>query len=140
MTINVVTRPPGATGFVLLPRRWVVERTLAWLLRARRNVRDYERLPRHSEAALVWTAITLLTRRLTGGPRAPSRTGWTPARREPGRGGVRAHSWFTDAFSVGVDVCHRLRRDTCLLKSRGFDVGAFRDDSVAELARGIRIG
>lgn len=65
LTITVVTRPPGATGFVALPRRWVVERTLSWLLRARRNVRDYERLPRHSEAALTWTAITLLTRRLS---------------------------------------------------------------------------
>ena len=65
MTISVVSRPPGATGFVLLPRRWVVERTLSWLLRARRNVRDYERLPQHSEAALTWSAITLMTRRLT---------------------------------------------------------------------------
>jgi transposase len=65
MTISVVSRPAGATGFVLLPRRWVVERTLSWLLRARRNVRDYERLPQHSEAALTWSAITLMTRRLT---------------------------------------------------------------------------
>jgi transposase len=56
MTINVVSRPPGATGFVLLPRRWVVERTLSWLLRARCNVLDYERLPQHSEAALTWSA------------------------------------------------------------------------------------
>ncbi|ONI80018.1 IS5 family transposase [Actinosynnema sp. ALI-1.44] len=65
LTITVVARPPGATGFVVLPRRWVVERSLSWLLRARRNVRDYERLPQHSEAALTWTAITLMTRRLT---------------------------------------------------------------------------
>lgn len=53
MTISVVSRPPNATGFVLLPRRWVVERTLSWLLRARRNVREYERLPQHSEAAYL---------------------------------------------------------------------------------------
>ena len=65
VTITVVNRPPGATGFVLFPRRWVVERTLSWLLRDRRNVRDYERLPLHSEAALTWPVITLMARRLT---------------------------------------------------------------------------
>ncbi|GGN30077.1 hypothetical protein GCM10011609_87630 [Lentzea pudingi] len=65
MRITVVNRPSGATGFVLLPRRWVVERTLSWLLRARRNVRDSERLPLHSEAALIWSAIALMARRLT---------------------------------------------------------------------------
>ena len=40
--LEVVSRPPGARGFVLLPKRWVVERTLAWLGRARRLSRDYE--------------------------------------------------------------------------------------------------
>lgn len=74
MRITVVNRPPGATGFVLLPRRWVVERTLSWLLRARRNVRDYERLPLHSEAALTWSAITLMARRLV---RRPARSAST---------------------------------------------------------------
>jgi transposase len=38
MTITVADHPPGATGFILLPRRWGVERTLSWLLRARSNV------------------------------------------------------------------------------------------------------
>lgn len=38
------------TGFVVLPRRWAVERTLAWITRHRRCVRDYERLPAHHEA------------------------------------------------------------------------------------------
>lgn len=37
-----VSRPKDATGFVVLPRRWVVERTLAWLMRARRHARDYD--------------------------------------------------------------------------------------------------
>jgi len=41
----VVNRPEGARGFVLLPRRWVVERSFAWVTRFRRLVRDYERLP-----------------------------------------------------------------------------------------------
>ncbi len=41
----VVTRPQASKGFVLLPKRWVVERTFAWLSRFRRLERDYERLP-----------------------------------------------------------------------------------------------
>lgn len=60
-----VSRPERAKGFVLLPRRWVVERSLAWWLRARRNVRDYETRPEHSEAMLTLAAITLMNRRLT---------------------------------------------------------------------------
>jgi putative transposase len=40
--VQVVSRPPGSRGFVKLPRRWVVERTLAWLGRYRRNSRHYE--------------------------------------------------------------------------------------------------
>ncbi|MEV8022934.1 IS5 family transposase [Streptomyces sp. NPDC086554] len=65
LTIKTVSRPKGAQGFVILPRRWVVERSLAWLVHARRNVRDYETLPEHSEAMLTLAAITLMTRRIT---------------------------------------------------------------------------
>lgn len=43
--LSVVSRPAGSRGFVLLPRRWVIERSFAWLTRFRRLVRDYERLP-----------------------------------------------------------------------------------------------
>jgi hypothetical protein len=42
-----------------------MERTLGWIMHARRNVRDYERLPQHSKARLTWSLITLMTRRLT---------------------------------------------------------------------------
>ncbi|GLY08570.1 hypothetical protein Acsp01_89490 [Actinoplanes sp. NBRC 101535] len=48
----------------VLPRRWIVERSLSWLMRARRNARDYERLPEHSEAHITWANITLMTRRI----------------------------------------------------------------------------
>ncbi|SOE06479.1 IS5 family transposase [Streptomyces sp. Ag109_G2-15] len=65
LTIRTVSRPKDATGFVVLPRRWVVERSLGWIMHARRLVRDYERLPQHSEALITWAAITLMTRRLT---------------------------------------------------------------------------
>ncbi|MFJ2191901.1 IS5 family transposase [Kitasatospora sp. NPDC087861] len=65
ITLKIVRRPPDAQGFIVLPRRWVVERSLAWFMRARRNCRDYERLPAHAEAHLAWSAITLMLRRLT---------------------------------------------------------------------------
>ncbi|MFJ2770557.1 transposase [Streptomyces sp. NPDC087300] len=42
LTIKTVSRPKAARGFVIFPRRWVVESSPAWLLHARRNVRDYE--------------------------------------------------------------------------------------------------
>lgn len=69
MTLKTVSRPRGAKGFVILPRRWKIERTLGWIMKPRRNVRDYERLPQQ-EAHLTWALITLMTRRLTcTGPR-----------------------------------------------------------------------
>lgn len=72
LTIKTVSRPKDAKGFVILPRRWVVERLLAWLLHAHRNVRDYEPRPEHSAAMLTLAAITLMARRLTRQPTRPS--------------------------------------------------------------------
>jgi transposase len=60
-----VKKPPNQVDFMALPRRWIVERSLFWLMRARRNSRDYERLPEHSEADITWVNITLMTRWLT---------------------------------------------------------------------------
>ena len=45
MRHHVVSREPGQKGFVVLPRRWVVERSFGWVNRFRRLARDYERLP-----------------------------------------------------------------------------------------------
>ncbi|GAA4607462.1 hypothetical protein BJY16_006344 [Actinoplanes octamycinicus] len=42
-----------------------MERSLSWLMRARRNSRDYERLPEHAEAHITWANITLMTRRIS---------------------------------------------------------------------------
>ena len=50
--LRVTWRPEGANGFVLLPRRWVVERTLAWRNQSRRLSTNYERLPQSSEAMI----------------------------------------------------------------------------------------
>ena len=62
--IEVVKRPKGQRGFVLLPKRWVVERTLAWLERCRRNSKDYERLTPSSAAMIQISMIQLLLHRL----------------------------------------------------------------------------
>lgn len=50
IVIEVVRRPADQRGFAALPRRWVVERTFAWLVRCRRLMVDYERLALNSEA------------------------------------------------------------------------------------------
>jgi putative transposase len=55
--IEIVSRPPGSRGYVKLPRRWVVERTFAWLGRYRRHSRDYERFSESSEAMIQVSSI-----------------------------------------------------------------------------------
>lgn len=62
--LQPVLRPDGQQGFLLLPRRWVVERTFAWLGLHRRLVKDYERLPASSEAFIQIAMIRLMIRRL----------------------------------------------------------------------------
>jgi putative transposase len=63
--LQTVLRPVHAKGFIVLPKRWIVERTFAWLTRYRRNSRDYERNPETSEAIIYITMISLMSRRLT---------------------------------------------------------------------------
>ena len=62
--IEVVSRPAGSVGFVKLARRWVVERTFAWLGRYRRNSRDYERFTDSSEAMIKISSIHRMLRLL----------------------------------------------------------------------------
>jgi len=62
--IEVVSRPPGSEGYVKLPRRWVVERTFAWLGRYRRHSRDYERFSESSEAMIKVSSIHRMLRLL----------------------------------------------------------------------------
>jgi putative transposase len=62
--IEVKNRPEGAQGFVLLPQRWVVERTFAWLGRYRRHSRDYERRTESSESMVRVSAIHGMLKRL----------------------------------------------------------------------------
>ncbi|UQU62516.1 IS5 family transposase [Couchioplanes caeruleus] len=66
-TVEIVRKPADQRGFAVQPRRWVVERTLAWLTAHRRLARDYERDPAVSEALIRWAAINGMLRRITRG-------------------------------------------------------------------------
>ena len=63
LTIEIIRRSDLA-GFVILPRRWVVERTLAWLNRCRRLAKDWEASIASSEAWMVVSSIRRMTRRI----------------------------------------------------------------------------
>jgi transposase len=63
MTLQIVSKRHPHT-FEALPRRWVVERTFAWISKHRRTTRDYEHLPASHEAMILWAMIALMTRRL----------------------------------------------------------------------------
>jgi transposase len=73
VTVDIVRKKPGQRTFEVLPRRWVVERTFAWITRCRRLAWDYERTVEHSEAMVLWAMIGLMTRRLAP---APGRQPW----------------------------------------------------------------
>jgi putative transposase len=62
--LEIVQRNDDLSGFVVLPRRWVVERTFAWLGRYKRLVRDYELCPQHSESMVYLAMSHILLRRL----------------------------------------------------------------------------
>ena len=65
IAVEVVKRPT-AKGFHVLPRRWVVERTLGWLMQHRRLARDYEALPQRSRTMVHWAMTNIMSRTLTG--------------------------------------------------------------------------
>ena len=62
--VQVVLRPQETKGFVLLKKRWVVERTFGWLMGCRRLVRDYELLPETSETFIYLAMIRIMVRRV----------------------------------------------------------------------------
>lgn len=64
LAVEVVRRSDATTGFSVLPRRWIVERTFAWLMRHRRLVRDYERTTTSAEAWVHLAMIRIQLRRL----------------------------------------------------------------------------
>jgi transposase len=64
VTVEIVKRSDHATGFVALPKRWIVERTFAWLGRCRRLVKDWECLNHKALAFLRLASIRLMLRKL----------------------------------------------------------------------------
>lgn len=64
LSLILVGRISGTKGFVVLPRRWVVERTLGWLGRWRRLSKDYEEMPEVSEAMVTIAMIRIMVHRL----------------------------------------------------------------------------
>ena len=81
--------PRVVPRFALVPRRWVVERTFAWLGRFRRLAKDYEYLPATSENAVYLAMSVILVRRMArpaGGPAGSSRSPAGAAAHSAGRG------------------------------------------------------
>lgn len=62
--MEIVRRPKGRQQFQVLPRRWVVERTLSWVSRCRRLSKNYEALPTTTESWVYIAMIHLILRRL----------------------------------------------------------------------------
>src|SRR5215813_7383363 len=83
-SVEIVRRPEGLRTFEVLPRQWVIERTLAWISSYRRCARGYERLPASHEATVYWAMITVMTR-----PASPERD---PGRSGAGRLGPGCHT------------------------------------------------
>jgi putative transposase len=63
--VEIVAKPPAQRGFAVLPRRWVVDRTFAWLGRCRRPSKDYEAAPATHEAWVHLAMIHLMLKRLS---------------------------------------------------------------------------
>lgn len=63
ITMCIVEKEPGSKGFAVLPRRWVIERTNAWMVACRRLAREYERCTKNTEAFVRLAMIRLLIRR-----------------------------------------------------------------------------
>jgi len=64
LVIEVVCQVLGLKGFVVLPKRWIVERTFGWFGFQRRLAKDYEVKPIHDEAFIYWTMIRIMSRRI----------------------------------------------------------------------------
>ena len=74
--LEIVRRPDGAKGFVLLPMRWVVERSIAWLNRCRRLSKDYERRTDRAEGMVRLSGLGLALRKLR--PASKGQPQWQP--------------------------------------------------------------
>jgi putative transposase len=62
--VQIVKRSDDTSGFKVLPKRWIVERTFAWISRCRRNSKDYEQLTDSGESMVYIAMIALMLRRI----------------------------------------------------------------------------
>ena len=63
--LGIIKKLEDQKGFIVLPRRWVIERSFGWLVKQRRLTRDHEKNPRHHEAFIYLAFIGIMTQRLT---------------------------------------------------------------------------
>jgi hypothetical protein len=63
--LGIIKKLEDQKGFIVLPRRWVIERSFGWLVKQRRLTRDHEKNPRHHEAFVYIAFIGIMTQRLT---------------------------------------------------------------------------
>ena len=73
IALEIVRKPTGQRTFEVLPRRWMVQRTLSWLASWRRLDRDCERLPAHSETMITWAINDAMAHHLAPAPGRPTR-------------------------------------------------------------------
>jgi len=104
LTLEIVKRPDDLHTFKVLPRRWVVERTLSWITRHRRTVRDYERLAAHDETYIYWAMIIVMTCRLARQPAAARSSRRSSTRSRPA---ISPSRWTASTTAWG-----RCRRPT----------------------------
>ena len=64
LSVEIVKRSDQAKGFVVLPKRWIVERSIAWLNRNRRLAKDWECRNQKARAFLLWASVRLMLRKL----------------------------------------------------------------------------
>lgn len=69
--LGIIKKLEDQKGFIVLPRRWVIERSFGWLVKQRRLTRDHEKNPRHHESFVYIAFIGVMTRRLTTGELPP---------------------------------------------------------------------
>ncbi|MEU6972198.1 transposase [Kitasatospora aureofaciens] len=64
LIVEIVKRTDDLSGFRVVPRRWVAERTFGWLMRSRRLARDYETRADSAQAVILWSMTMVMSRRL----------------------------------------------------------------------------
>ncbi len=88
LRLQIVKREPGTRGFAVLPKRWLVERTFAWLGRNRRLAKDFEATLASAATMVHLASIQLLTRRLARARNQPTLHGWALRARPEGSGAI----------------------------------------------------